>query len=365
MTPAQREVWELAEQGLTQRQIAQRLNKSRRTVRELYERAQRDPGVQRAMDTFGIRKDDVERIWFKDKGLTVQVGIKQQNQKQFLDQVREAFLDLPAAPEIPPPQTLDAEQMVIYPLFDVHHGLLAHAEVSGSDMNLELSKTRIIEGVTRLMSMTPNVEKAVIINGGDFTHQTDDRNVTRRSNHQLDVAGRNVITVLESIEIISTIIELALQKHLWVAYHSVPGNHDVQNWETILIALRERFRNNPRVTIDWNFHRGPHASEFSVIQYGQVGLFIHHGDKRPPKDLAMFCAAEFPEIWGQTRYRLLLTGHLHHEKVEEFAGITWMQFPAITVRDAYSAGGYRSHSRIIAVGFDQESETFRQSVRLK
>ena len=107
-------------------------------------------------------------------------------------------------------------------------------------------------------------------------------------------------------------------------------------------------------------------SEFSVVEHGDVAIFIHHGDKRPPKDLAMYCAAGFPDIWGRTNYRVLMTGHNHHLKEDEFPGIYWLQLPALAARDHNaSANAYVSISRMFSLGFDRECECTRQSVRVK
>lgn len=358
MTEAQAEAWNLKQEGLTQQEIADKLGISRRTVRDRLERASKhaevDPAVQMAMDHFGAEMVPSD-LWIKNDKYSMKLRPKQVDEVDFLTRVTEAFQDLPAAMEIKrTTPVVDPETMVVYPLFDAHLGLRAHEAISGEEMDLKLGAERITGAMTSVMKGSPDAYKAVIINGGDFTHQTDDKNQTRKSGHILDVDGRNVITALEALEVISTCIEMALTKHEIVEYYSVPGNHDPQNWETILIGLRERYRTNSRVKIDFRL------DEFSVVEHGEVAIFIHHGDKRTPKDLAMFCAAKFPEIWGRTRYRIVMTGHLHHIKVDEFPGIIWMQMPALTVADHYAAtGGYLSHSSMMALAFDRVSECSR------
>lgn len=361
MTAAQEAVWSRRHAGMTQQQIADELGISRRTVRDRLERAskhvEQDPAIQAAMDHFGVGFVP-DTLWIKDKQYSMQLRPKKVEEVDFLERVKEAFMEIPAAPEIKRASPIDIETMVVYPIFDAHLGMKAHAAISGEEMDLEKGAERIKTAMSRVMAGAPDAYRGIIINGGDFTHQTDDKNQTRRSGHILDVDGRNVVTVLEAIEVICACIEMALTKHEVVEYYSVPGNHDPQNWETILIALHSRYRNNPRVKIDFDL------TEFSVIEHGEVAIFVHHGDKRTPKDLAMFCAAEFPEIWGRTRYRIVMTGHLHHIKVDEFPGIYWMQIPALGARDQHAAGGYKSHSMMTAMGFDRVSEISRNMVKL-
>lgn len=366
MTAEQEAVWTRRQAGMTQQQIADELGISRRTVRDRLARAEKhveaDPSIQQAMDHFGTEMIP-ETLWIKDQKYSMQLRPKKAAEIDFLEKVREAFMDLPPAPEIQRTRPIDVETMNVFPLFDAHLGMRAHAGVSGEEMNLEKGAERILNGLATLMGSAPPAYKAVIINGGDFTHQTDDTNKTRRSSHVLDVDGRNWFTAQEAIRVITASIEMALQTHEVVEYYSVPGNHDPQNWETILSGLMIRYENNPRVTIYNNFER-PDSSEFSVVEHGEVAIFIHHGDKRTPKDLAMFCAAEFPEVWGRTRFRIVMTGHLHHIKTDEFPGIYWMQMPAIAARDAHAAGGYKSHSLIMCITFDRESECGRITRKL-
>jgi predicted phosphodiesterase len=363
MTAKQRAVYTARLEGITWDEVASRCGCSRRTARDLYDRALKhlpagdDIAVLEAMKHFGTEMvpDD---LWIKDQRYSMKLRPKKAEEVDFLERVTEAFQEIPTAPPIESPQHTLVEMMVVYPLFDAHLGMRAHAAVSGEEMDLEKGAHRIKTAMSSVMNGAPDAYRAVIINGGDFTHQTDDKNQTRKSGHVLDVDGRNIITVLEAIEVIAACIEMALTKHTFVEYYSVPGNHDPQNWETILIGLRERYRDHNRVRINFRL------AEFSVVEHGEVAVFIHHGDKRTPKDLAMFCAAEFPEVWGRTRYRIVMTGHLHHIKTDEFPGIYWMQMPALTVRDQHASGGYNSHSLMMAIGFDRISEATRNTVKL-
>lgn len=366
LTFREEQVLALREKGHSQRQIAEMLGISRRSVRGALGRCDAkleiDPAVREIMDTIGTGLQP-KTLWLKGKHYSAQVVPPQTTEAEVLEQLREAFQDVPAVPEIARETAVDVEKMNVFPLFDAHLGLRAHEGVSGEEMDLERGVERLLSGMTALIKDAPPAYRAVIINGGDFTHQTDDLNRTRKSGHVLDVDGRNYFTVVEAVQVITASIEMALKTHEVVEYYSVPGNHDPQNWETILIALSVRYENNPRVEIYQNFER-PGASEFSVVEHGEVALFIHHGDKRTPKDLGMFCAAEFPDVWGRTRFRTVLTGHLHHTKVDEFPGIYWMQLPALAARDSHAAGGYKSHSLIHCITFDRESESSRITRKL-
>ena len=321
----------------------------------------RDPAIQDAMNAFGLETDP-SIVWLKNKEFSVQIKQKKEevDQKSFIDRVQDAFANIPAAPRIEAPAMTLEDKMTVYPFFDVHLGLLAHAQISGEEMNLELGVERVKNAMVNIMATSPNSRKAIIINGGDFTHQNDSKNMTPKSGHILDVAARNIITTDEAVELIAALIEMALMKHEEVEYYSVPGNHDPDNWATILIGLKNRYRGHNRVTIDFTKEKF-NQDGFSVVEHGGVVLFIHHGDKRPPKDLVMICMARYRAIFGRSKFCVLMTGHLHHYKAEEFPGITWMQLPAITVKD-HHATAYESLSQMMSITYDYNQEIGRSSL---
>jgi predicted phosphodiesterase len=357
LTPGQQEVWDLhTHQKLTVAEIARRVGRNESSIRERLKRAESkmriDPAVKSAMDSFGIETVP-STVWIKSDEYSIQIRPERQGEASFLDLVQEKMSDLPAAMPVPAPSQTVEDLMAVYPVFDLHLGLRAHAEVSGREVSLESASDEILAAMTDVLDATPNARRGVIINGGDFTHQTDDRNMTRRSSNILDVSARNARTVDVAIEVLATLIEMALRKHETVEYYSVPGNHDPQNWETIQFALRERYRANPRVIINVRW------DEFSIVEHGEVALFVHHGDKRAPKDLVLFCAAAFKDTWTRSNYRMLLTGHLHHLKVDEFPGMIWVQLSAASARDHHAAShAYFSHRILTAMVFNRRARKF-------
>lgn len=332
-TERQAEAQQLRSAGLSQQKIADEMGISRRTVRGLLE--SRDPTVQDVMDEFG---SDIppELFWAKSKKFSGLFKPKKISDEGLIEKLQRAFQDIPAAPVIPAPTHVDTDFMVVYPLFDVHLELLAAANISGEDINLEIACERLKKNMAMVMARTKPAVKGVIVNGGDFNHTDDDLNVTPKHKHPLDSSARNYTTVDASIELLSALIEMALAKHETVEYYSVPGNHDPKNWLTVMMGLYNRYRDNPRVMIE----KSP--LEFSVITFGNTLIIIHHGDKRAIKDLILWFNAEYPEVFAKAKYRFLWTGHLHHLKAEDFPGVTWEQFRPITARDHHAFSNFYS-----------------------
>jgi len=44
-------------------------------------------------------------------------------------------------------------------------------------------------------------------------------------------------------------------------------------------------------------------------------------------------------MWGETKYRYVHCGHVHHVAEKEHSGITVVQHPTLASRDAYAARG--------------------------
>lgn len=332
-TEKQKIASDLRAQGLSQSKIAEEMGVSRRSVRGLLDR--RDPTVQEVMDEFGS-DNAPELFWAKSKKFSGLFKPKKATDQGLIEKLKTAFEGIPAAPVIPAPEFVDRDLMAVYPLFDVHLELLAAANISGTETNLDLATKRLKDNLALVIARTRPAVKGVIVNGGDFNHTDDDLNVTPAHKHPLDSSSRNYTTLDASIELISALIEMALTKHETVDYYSVPGNHDPKNWVTVMMALYNRYRDNPRVTIE----KSP--LEFSIVTFGNTLIIIHHGDKRAIKDLILWFNAEYPEVFSGAKYRFLWTGHNHHLKAEDFPGVCWEQFRPITSRDHYAFSSFYS-----------------------
>jgi hypothetical protein len=144
-------------------------------------------------------------------------------------------------------------------------------------------------------------------------------------------------------------VDMALLRHESVAVRFLPGNHDPHAAVAVMFAIAERYRNEPRVSVQSD------PSEFYVHQFGKVLLTAHHGHRAKAAQMVHFIADEFAALWGKTRYRYLFTGHLHHHKSQDIGGMTWEQLPAMSGRDAYTASNaYVARARLIGVTYHRD-----------
>jgi hypothetical protein len=67
---------------------------------------------------------------------------------------------------------------------------------------------------------------------------------------------------------------------------------------------------------------GDAHNPYRAIEFGQNMIVLGHGDGAKREQMPGLSAARWPEIWGRTKFRRAYTGHVHHETVKEFPGMT-------------------------------------------
>lgn len=265
-----------------------------------------------------------------------------------LERAASAFSNIPKAPPIPAPRDTDAESLTLYPLFDVHLGGRADRdETGGDDYDTRLAVSDIHLAIGNVMARSPNSEEAVLLVGGDFFHATDDTNQTPRSKHVLDVDTRLFKTMDVGIEVIAATLDRIASKHKRVSVRVLRGNHDETSHMVLTLALAQRYREHKRITVDKS------RRDIFMRQWGRCLLAAHHGDKQKPERLAMVLAEICP-FWSESPHRIVLTGHNHHVKSEEFPGIVWEQLRAFCPPDAYGAQ-FAPRRAMHAMTFDRNS----------
>ena len=103
-----------------------------------------------------------------------------------------------------------------------------------------------------------------------------------------------------------------------------------------------------------------------------LSRFPHLVDIQTPADLRRLpeealpgvMAADRAEMWGASKFRYWLTGHIHNQQIKEFAGCTVESFNTLAPNDAYAAnGGWRSRQNMKAIILHKEfGEVARHTV---
>jgi hypothetical protein len=298
-------------------------------------------------------------------GLVVQRWVKTregaQDHLDLIEALKKALGELPARDIVEPPLTSISDCLTVYPIADLHLGMMAWGKESGADYDLDIAARNAIDAAQYLVAQSRPTREAVILGLGDYFHQNDQRNSTPRSGHQLDVDGRWPKVLLTGVRVADAIIRAALAKHETVKVRMLPGNHDPDAAIALSVALAMAYRDNDRVTVDLD------PSLHWYMRFGRVLLGATHGHTIRSSDrMAMMMATDRAEDWGETIHRHFFFGHIHHDTVKDVGPVRVESFRTIAAKDAYTAGGgYRSPRTLTAITFHADrGEIGRHKINL-
>lgn len=265
-------------------------------------------------------------------------------------------------PRLPPrgagPEVTDDRLMCCYPIGDLHVGMLAWAEECGEPWDLKIAEQVQCAAMARLVELSPACEKATIVNLGDWFHADNQEGITTRSGHHLDTDSRYAKMARIGVKIMRQCIESALDKHGSVHVINVVGNHDDTGAMMLSICLANIYENEPRVTVDVS------PSAFTYFRHGRVLVGCHHGHSTKTDRLPGVMAADRARDWGETDHRYWWIGHVHHQSLKDYAGVTVESFRTLAAKDAYAhSGGYRAPRDMKCIVLhDQYGEVSRHTV---
>jgi hypothetical protein len=269
-----------------------------------------------------------------------------------LDGIKAAFEAYePAALFAPPPYT-NADLLTVYPIADLHLGMFSWAKETGADYDLKIASELLTSSMNNLVSRSANSQTAVVLDVGDYFHSDNSQNRTQRSGNSLDVDTRYGKVVQLGFQLVIQCVELALQKHDFVEYRKLPGNHDDESSLMLAVAIAAHFRNNDRVKVETS------PSRFYMREHGRCLITATHGDQLRMNDMAGFVAANWPEEWGRTKFRYGYTGHVHNEKAlaaNTLRGMRAESFNTLAAKDAWHAGeGYQAPRNMVSITLHKE-----------
>ena len=221
----------------------------------------------------------------------------------------------------------------LYTFTDYHLGMLAWHQEGGADWDITTAEKTILAALAQMVNQSPQAHTAVLNIQGDFLHTDGKTPVTPTSKHVLDADSRFPKIRRAAIRIIRSLVTICLQRHQEVQLIIAEGNHDEESagWLSDLFAVH--YEEEPRVTVNDS------VLPFYVFEWGNTMLGVHHGHKVKNESLPLLFAAQFPQSWGRTTRREIHCGHRHHRDEKEYNGVTVVQHPTLSARDAYAARG--------------------------
>jgi hypothetical protein len=254
-----------------------------------------------------------------------------------------------AAPLIPAPAEADDDLLTIYPLPDLHYGMLAWGREVGADYDIKIATDMALKSMAALVSQSRPSKHAVLLGLGDFYHQDDQRNVTPGSGHQLDVDSRWARVFAAGAKLAVSMVEMVARKHAFVETRMLVGNHDLNASMCLTVALSLFYSNNERITVNDD----PGIAYYR--RFGKCLIGATHGHTAKMDKLPMMMAVDRSEDWGKTVHRSFFTGHIHTETSREVGGVRVESLQAPAARDAWNAAsGYRSGRSLSAITFHKD-----------
>jgi hypothetical protein len=239
--------------------------------------------------------------------------------------------DLKPISLIKAPKSVSTDLATLYTMTDCHVGMLAWDKEAGEDWDLPLAEKCLTETLLHMIDAAPDSAVGILNQLGDFLHFDSLSPMTPTSHHILDADSRYQKVVQVAVRILRRVIDAMLLKHKTVHVEMKEGNHDPTGSVWLRVMFAQLYEKNPRVMINLS------PNPYTIYQHGKTLLGFYHGHLAKKISLPILFAAKFAVEWGQTKYRYVHTGHLHHVEEKEHPGVKLIQHPTLAANDAYGA----------------------------
>lgn len=325
--------------GLTRHQVRRRINGALKAERL-------DPELRRQLSAKGI--NDLAGLhsgWLLEKdelgnGSSLYFYLGPDQEKiDFAEAMRDVLSEIPRLAPLAPPE------ISRYAAGYANWIALADLHV-GSDYGHRATEDDFNQAIDDLVRRLPPAEKAVLIELGDLLDANDHKGVTPTSGNLLEVKKpEHLQNTLTAVRLMSRAIHRLAETHAEVEVHLIKGNHDTTAYIAVMLALAERFADNPRIHVEVS------DSEFRVISWGLCAAFPHHGDTLKWEQLKDVFADQFPDEWAAAKaHRHIMTAHLHHDRRKDLLGCVAEQFRTLHKANAWArAKGLFSRGSLTAI----------------
>lgn len=231
-------------------------------------------------------------------------------------------------------------EMVCWGLWDAHLGMYAFAEEVGEDYDIKIATKRVKNSVDDMVAELRlyKIERIVMPIGNDYLHFDSMKHETTAGT-VLDFDTRYTRVYRRGFECLVYMVERALELCDQVELLYVPGNHDTTSSFGLVHALGERFRNDPRVTVD------DRMNPRKYVIHGQTAICFAHGkdanDNSYPLIFGDEMRLDHPNEWFNVRYKEVQIGHKHqrlekmYKSLSPLNGLLVRMNPSLSNVDAW------------------------------
>lgn len=226
-------------------------------------------------------------------------------------------------------KSLNKNLLLVLTAIEAHLGKLADEIYTGARYDHKIVKERIIQVIkaTVQLQRQEQCDSCVVIIGGDFFNSESNSQTTGGTPQVNDTRPNKMFEI--GCELYKLLLLTLREEFNYIEVKLNAGNHSRYMEGMLYTALKMKFENDNII----NFKtENPNTNAF---KWGEVALFFNHGDPKE-KRLNPSMAAGFPEIWGTTKYRFLLSQHLHIRKILiDENGMTCIRTPSICENDEW------------------------------
>ena len=211
----------------------------------------------------------------------------------------------------------DKGYMVSWGLWDAHIGSYGWNDEVGTDWDVDMACKRIFNSVDDMvqeLKLYP-IEKLLMPIGNDFMHFDSVRHKTAFGDHFLDTDTRYAKVYLSGLKCLSYMVERALEICSDIELLYVPGNHDTTSSFGLIVALDQRYRNDPRIKADLSMNPRKYR------MHGGTLLGFDHGAQAKPNQLLLAFSTEAQKYWTESTYREIQVGDKHQRWEKVFEGV--------------------------------------------
>jgi hypothetical protein len=289
-------------------------------------------------------------------GKVVQQWVKtaKDPQADLLEELFDAIKSLPesfstAHAVVRPPSHVTDDLLVVYPVLDVHLGMLSWCEETGNSYDTSIAERLHSQAIKHLVDSAPRAKHAVVASLGDMLHFNDNEARTERSGNPIDTDSRFAKVLRVGVGIQRAMIDAALEKHEHVSAYFCVGNHDAQASLMLALGMELFYRNDPRVTICTS------PAKFQYHRWGKCLFGFTHGDMVKSENLPGVMACDRSKDWGETSFRKFFVGHIHKERVLDLNGCKVEHYRTLAGLEAYAYNaGYRTDRGMSAEYYHRE-----------
>lgn len=282
-----------------------------------------------------IEKLTLRRAWEAQTPNGIQVLKSYQNDvtpqqiKEFRAELLEEFKNYsPVAEFVNENQNLDGNFLVLS-LPDYHIGREQHPQQTYV-IYIEALQNIVERAIKR------GINKIVYVIGNDLFNSDDTLYRTTKGTQQYDY-GTWRETFLMGKKIVLDSIEYLKTKGMPIEIVFVEGNHDHFKVFTLEQVVRGYYFNHKQITFNND------ESQFKVFHTDNVVCMFDHGELRAD-DYPYLLATEYPKEWGNSTYRYIFTGHLHHTIQKDYRGnVKVLYLPSLAKGSDWEKGkGYKT-----------------------